>query len=360
MSMNLLASLSSTPTIGQLLSSRDNALNFVRLCLASLVIVAHTELSGLEQIPLTYTLGSLAVGGFFTISGFLIAGSRMNGNLTGFIWRRCVRIFPAFWGCLILTAFVFAPLLAFLEAERISWASAGSYVYSNLALWMTQGSIEETLTDAPYGPVWNGSLWTLFYEFCAYLAAGTLLSVAFIRKKPVFVLAAAFVGMTVLFQLADGLLSIDNDLFRNAVNLGIYFLAGMLFWSIRENTPSTWKIAVPCLLLVVVIYLLVPSGVPLNLAALPLAYVMLWLGGFLRTRIGAKNDYSYGVYVYAFPIQQMLAATGLAAMMGNYIYALVTWVLTFPLAVASWHYVEKPALKFSRLLDSSKLANVDR
>jgi peptidoglycan/LPS O-acetylase OafA/YrhL len=93
---------------------RANALNAIRLALALLVIVWHSfPLSGsqVKFAPLKQLLGETAVDSFFAISGFLILGSWLRNPQWGrYLAARVLRIFPAFWACLVITAFVLAPL----------------------------------------------------------------------------------------------------------------------------------------------------------------------------------------------------------------------------------------------------------
>ena len=49
----------------------------------------------------------MAIDGFFALSGFLIFGSYLNSPGTGrFVWRRCLRILPGFWVCLLVMTFL--------------------------------------------------------------------------------------------------------------------------------------------------------------------------------------------------------------------------------------------------------------
>ena len=97
-------------TIGKSYSGRHNSLNFLRLVLALLVVVSPTIVLGgygSESIFGKTTLGTMAVYGFFGISGFLIAGSAVHNDPGNYFWRRFLRIFPGFWVCLLVTAFFF-------------------------------------------------------------------------------------------------------------------------------------------------------------------------------------------------------------------------------------------------------------
>ena len=105
-------------TLGDALRGHSNALGVIRLALAALVIVDHAfPLGGFGPDPVwaltrrKTSLGLLAVGGFFAISGYLIAKSGMSGDIVQFIWRQFLRIFPAFWVVLLVTALIVAPIL---------------------------------------------------------------------------------------------------------------------------------------------------------------------------------------------------------------------------------------------------------
>jgi peptidoglycan/LPS O-acetylase OafA/YrhL len=103
-------SLIGDSTIEQSFSAKRNSLNFLRLILALAVLFSHSITLGMfgsESILGKTTLGTVAVFGFFGISGFLVAGSAARNNVGRYLWQRFLRIFPAFWICLLVTAFLF-------------------------------------------------------------------------------------------------------------------------------------------------------------------------------------------------------------------------------------------------------------
>ena len=79
--------------------------------------------------------------------------------------------------------------------------------------------------------------------------------------------------------------------------------------------------------------------------AIPFAYGLLWLGAVLPVRLGSVNDLSYGTYIYAFPVQQLLAVAGAHTVLGYWGFATVALLVTLVLAWLSWHLVEKPTLR---------------
>ena len=119
-----------------------NSLNFLRLSLATLVIVAHSAPlvgfnAGILGIPVPErigTLGEWAVNMFFCISGFLIAHSAQRGTISGYVKRRALRIFPGYWVSILFVVFLCAPIAVATghTAEPYSLKGAGGYIIHNL------------------------------------------------------------------------------------------------------------------------------------------------------------------------------------------------------------------------------------
>ncbi len=330
--------------MGARLDGRDNALNFLRLVLASAVIVGHAvHLGGIGPSRLLGISG-LAVDGFFAISGFLIAGSRMRLPMGEFILRRSLRILPGFWVCLVVTAFVLAPIGAVLAGDDLVWSSALDFVQRNFFLTMHQWGIDHTLVDVPAPGEWNGSLWTLEFEFAAYVVSGLLLTLAVVRRHVRLVLPLLLVGVLALQPLAHGPLDVTTNEYLRLLRLGGCFLAGMAFWAWRDKLPARTDLMVLSAVWVVVVYLAFGDYWFDVLQPIPLAYLLLALGARLPVRIGSVNDVSYGVYIYAHPVEQILVIVG-AAGLGVAGLATLTLLLTLPLAWASWLFVERPPMR---------------
>jgi peptidoglycan/LPS O-acetylase OafA/YrhL len=301
-------------------------------------------------------ISGVAVDGFFALSGFLIAGSRMRLPMNGFLVRRCLRILPGFWVCLIVVAFVFAPLAALIAGEGYVVGSALDYVRSNAALTQHQWTIDHTLVDVPYEGVWNGSLWTLEYEFAAYVAAGLLLGLAWVRRRPALVLMVLVAVVLIAQPLAHGPLEVTTNQYLFTLRLGGYFLTGMAAWCVRDRLPVRADVMAVAATSVVLVFFLVDGNWFDTLMTIPLTYILLALGARLRVRIGAVNDVSYGVYIYAFPVAQVLVVAG-AADLGVAGFSALVFILTLPVAWASWLLVERPCLRLAgRLTGSARVA----
>ncbi|TBN56914.1 acyltransferase [Glaciihabitans arcticus] len=326
---------------------RHNSLNALRLLLAALVIVSHSwPLSGNEPEPNLggANLGTWAVFGFFGISGFLIARSRLSGRPPVFFYRaRALRILPAFLVCLVVVAFVFAPLSLLLDpAATWNLSNALSFVLRNLALYppyLFQGGIAGTLTTTPFVELWNGPLWTLFWEACCYVAIGVLVSLV-PKARLGMVLVSAFAVLTVVaFAHRFALLTLP-ELLARPLPLFLAFIAGSLVLLYAGRILITPLFVGSALAIVVVAVLL---GIVPELGTLPLAYLLLVLGTALPLqKVGSRFDVSYGVYIYGWPVQQLiaLALPGLPLPL----FILLALAVTLPLAWLSCALVERPAL----------------
>lgn len=326
----------------QRIDRRRNSLNALRLFLAAVVIVSHAPKAVGEE-PLSpggLEIGGWAVAGFFAISGWLVTDSRLRLRLVDYFWHRALRIYPGFWACLAVTAFVLAPLTAALGDGRWSPLPAIRYVVANATLYVTEPIIGSTLDGAPNPSNWNLSLWTLAIEFLCYVGIGLLLSWGVARRRAA-VTVVAFVAASAAALAVDlGDLPVGGFV-QQSLRLGAYFLAGALLLRWRSVPFSAPGAAVS----VVALAALTVTGQMRVLGALPLAYLCLWLGRVLPLhRIGRRNDVSYGVYVYAYPVQLLLAVAGVAGWWQP-AYIAVTLALVLPLAWASWLLVERPALR---------------
>lgn len=332
---------STRDTLGARLSKRDNALNLVRLILASAVVLGHAwPLTGSDTQPPFEFVSGIAVNGFFAASGYLIAGSRVRLAFGSYLWRRVLRIFPGFLVCLLVISTVFGPLAALLEGNRYNWHSAFNFLYRNAFLQIQQWGIDGTLDTVPYKEAWNGSLWTLFFEFVAYVLIGVLLTGRWMRHVAIIVVPVVFLLVVFGRVTALGPLDVTTNLYLNGLRLGGYFLAGAVLYLIADRLTFRPRYILAAAAVYLVLW---HFGAAELFGQLPLAYLVLSIGAIGSTGLATRNDLSYGVYIYAFPIQQLLVLLGTAPW-GIIANTLLTLGITFLFAGASWFFIEKPAL----------------
>lgn len=341
------------PWFGAVLDPRNNSLNLIRLILALAVLVHHSwPLAGVPDEPKFAgdTLGGWAVAGFFGISGYLITSSRWSNRLGDYLVHRVARIMPAFLICLLTLVVVFAPigyvvahgnLQGYLSTEH----SPLNFLISNAGLKVNFYDIAATPANVPYPGAWNGSLWSLYYEFVCYLIIAGLGALAFVRKSP-WPLTAGFV-LSVLAQAnIEGINRLTNGNFDVVLLLRLlpFFLGGATVFIWKEKVGIHWIPGVASLAGAFVL----SSTVPLwggQASGVLVAYGVIWLSTVVsQPRLIARNDISYGVYIYAFAVQQLLAVFG-AHVWGLWWFTLAATVITIPLAVASWLLVERPVMR---------------
>jgi peptidoglycan/LPS O-acetylase OafA/YrhL len=345
-------------TLGEAFDPRHNSLNALRLGLALTVLFSHAwGIAGFGEGAVNGTAsGTMAVYGFFGISGFLITASAERNRAGRYLWQRALRILPAFWVSLVLTAFGLALVGWLVGGHSIHGYDQGSdspvlFVWRNLLLQTVQNTI--------HGTVWNGSMWTLFYEALCYLGLLALARVGALRHRAALLAVAAAAWTTQILitispKQAQTFNLTHNWIWMNIVKFAAIFLVGAVLWAYRDLIPDSGWLALGCTLLFAA-SLALPGTRPaflfrLNDIGAPLvAYPLLWLGCHLPLqRVGAKNDYSYGTYLYAFPITQLLVIAGASAF-GYIPFALIVLVCTAACAVGSWWAVERWALSLKHL-----------
>ena len=361
-------------TLGGALNSRNNSVNAIRLAFAGSIIVLHAITLGgyYEEMPKLIfheTVGTYMLAGFFVISGYMITASRLaSRNFGDYLWRRLLRIYPAWIASFTLVAVFLAPLSRIIQGKSLSgydWSSAAGYIYKNLLFVLKQFDIHGTIPkdSIPVDRVWNYSAWTLFFEFGLWMCIGILVLIA-----PKKLLNAGIISGLVVFTLikvydklgpdnssyttvnhgratgkVDGLMTLFEPLAR----LGIFFFAGAVLYIYRDKIKLSRLVFWIC---VVLSFVLAVVGYFHVFAALPWAYVIMYLGTSTRfSRVNFPNDYSYGTYIYAFPITQVLACINENHHMPIWVFCTLAVLCTAPVAYASWHLVEKPAMSLKRL-----------
>lgn len=341
-----------SPTINDSILRNKNSLNFLRLVLSIFVIIGHAFPLVLKTNSAFESFADIAVNLFFCISGYLILASAQRGNVLSYLWRRFLRIFPGLWVALLFVAFIASPIAFALNHGEGSWSIrlALEYFFKNSDLINLQWGVGNSPTGVPLSGAWNGSLWTLHFEFLAYLLLIPLAFFPWIKKYQRFTVTACFILSLGMHPLLSNI-EANTNYYWHLARLIPLFLAGSVLYvwgnKIRVNSTATFI----CIVITAVSQFVLPE-VLLPYTQLFFTYAVLGLASILNIYWGYRNDLSYGVYVYAFPIQQLLLILGTASA-GLLINIFATAILSMGLAYLSWNFVEKPALKLKNIAPSA-------
>lgn len=295
---------------------------------------------------------SVGVDGFFAASGFLITSSWLSRpRVRDYLVARALRILPGFYVCLVVTAFVIAPLGVAIQGgsagKLLMSAAPFEYVLENSAVAYVHLDVGGTPSGIPVSGAWNGSLWSLIWEVMCYLAVAVIGTAGLANRRWVSpaILTVAVVAAMLLPPLSfSETWTIPQLVVRSAIT----FAAGALLYQFKDIIPARWSLVGVSLVIVFAAGLLPDYRV---IAAVPLAYIVIVSGALTRgTRWNLRTDLSFGMYIYAFPVQQLLAIGGFADL-NPLLFYVVSTVATLPLAAISWFVVEKRAMSLkSRLL----------
>jgi peptidoglycan/LPS O-acetylase OafA/YrhL len=268
----------------------------------------------------------------------------MRLGLGQFAVRRMLRIYPGLLVCLAVVAFVFAPLTALGTGVPFHLSLAARFVWSNATTVLSHQVIGNELNRAPYPGSWDGPLWTLQHELTCYAVIGLVLCWGLARRDVTRTMVAVLTVVTA-FNVASALIGVvPGPAVINFLRLAAYFAAGSLLWSLGERIRvNRWTVAGS----VFALSAFAAAGVVDLWGALPLAYLVLAFGAWCPIRWGVDRDLSYGVYVYGWPVQQMLVLVGIARF-GPVVFIGAAIALVVPLAWLSWLLVEHPALRLAR------------
>ncbi len=358
----------SAMNIGKVFERGRNSFSSLRLGLACAVVFSHAYyLANFGMDPLErltgLRIGNVAVDGFFALSGMLVTASLLrNAAIGNFIRHRLARLMPGFWACLVVCAFVLAPLTIVADfgwRDLLSITTLRSlmgYVWKNAGLFIAQPELERVLSGLDYRRI-NPSLWTLAPEACCYAGLAVAATFGLLTKTwrrwtiPVVIVAGLFSASPLAGSIKVGL----GEAPQRLVEMGLHFLVGVATVLFLGRLRVTRAIALAFVgAYVVCVY--VPSlhflrSLWLAPALAALAYVIPLHGR------GDRTDLSYGIYLYGSALQQVLVWAGWAGG-GPLIFFALSLSGTLPLAWLSWTAIEKPALnrlKEQRLASQAEL-----
>jgi len=335
---------------------RDNNINTLRFLGALFVLVGHAFIlcngRGGPYDPITelikpYTafharLPGLGVAMFFALSGYLVTRSFENRpHLLAYLEARVLRIYPALWVTLLLTVFVLGPAVTSLElAEYFSHSGTWRYLGVNALLFPEiYYPLPGVFLDNPQSGGVNGSLWTLPVEIRMYVIVACMGVLGLLKRRAVFNLVGVL--MVIWYVVSP-----DQFFLLHRVTherLGLYFLIGALFYVNRDLLQFHWLGLVLFGLLCFAAF-----GTPFYnpVFALAFSYLVFYVAFHPTSRLpdlAGRGDFSYGLYLYAFPATQLLIY--LFGPSSPWLITAGTFLLAMLFAIGSWYFVEEPCLR---------------
>lgn len=331
----------------------NNSFGLVRLLAACSVVVSHAWLvtGGSDVLePLRsetgYTLGWHAVSLFFALSGLLVVGSlHHTKSVKQFIWARFLRIYPAL---LTVTVITFAASVVYFETFIWQWSAVFEYFMKNATLFGEKAILPGLFENNPIPDEINAPLWTLKYEVIAYIS---VVCVSIVSWRFPRVMSFKLMAITIVSTTALGTLSFDvpedygriEHLFRFLFS----FFLGVTVWLFRDKI---YLRGVDLAILTVINFGLISFDIHL------IAVQIIWLsycGLFFSihtygwiSRFTDKQDYSYGIYIIGYPIQQ--AMVSYSGIVDPWLNVAMSLPVAFCLAASSWNLIEKPSLKLKK------------
>lgn len=336
-----------------------NNFDFLRVIFALTIAIVHfialSEISSIQSYR-AYFNSRLAIDGFFIISGFLIAKSySKSSSLKNYILKRVKRIFPAYFILIFICAFFLSLLSTYSFENYFLSPQFWKYLLANLTF---QNYFEPCLpgvfTNQTVCAV-NGALWTIKLEEAFYLLLPIFYWLIHSKKINIYFLSILIYLFSVIYY--SYFLSID--MYRIAKQLPgamAFFVTGIILFNNFSYFHKNKKIIIlPSLLIFLLehyifeIQILKPMA--FGIIVFYIAYNFKFLNNF-----GKYGDFTYGIYIYHFPIIQIFTFIGFYETYNLGITSLTTIFLVLLLAIISWHYIELPFLSKNRKLRQKKLS----
>ena len=333
--------------------SHTNNFDALRIVAAFAVLYSHQfSLTGRPEPSFfgMHSWGGIAVIVFFVISGFLVTGSWYNDpSVLRFSARRALRLWPALTAVVVLTAYGLGAWVTTLPLEEY-WKSRATLDYLNTIRMQIHYVLPGVFEHNPYARGVNGSLWTIPLEVRCYVVLAIAGLLRLMRWRTVWL---ACIALYMAWFLAKGSADVTGHIHYGR-ELSAFFLMGSALFVLREyweRRPLAWLLGLGA-----GAALLWTLGWRFTATLVFIPLLVLYVGTRstpVIRRFGRFGDPSYGAYLLAFPVQQTVVQFLYPQLDFAATLALST-LITFVLAYASWHVIEKPALRLKPRRSPSK------
>jgi peptidoglycan/LPS O-acetylase OafA/YrhL len=359
----------------------SNNFDLLRLLAAVLVLFSHSfdlidKPEPFPSLGKNMNWGFVGLLVFFSISGFLVSRSwTRNPRVAPFVVKRALRLMPALIVALLLSALVLGPAVTTRTPESYFQDQGTKEYVLNNALLQTTYRLPGVFTHNAYPVAVNGSLWTLPLEVKAYVLVLLLGLIGLLTRRRWLMGVVAVIAVLACVDSVRNAVPEGNHLLASLVNIQadselvaeaklgaatIYadmfatFTIGAALFALRRWVTLRWELALGAV--VAWCATLALGGSAPEVGAVVLApYLVLFLAYGTHNLVRLPEwwgDYSYGTYIYGFPVQQTISFLALPAT-GWLMFGL-SLPITMLLAVPSWHLIERPALEMKRRLTGSE------
>lgn len=351
------------PTIADAMARPSNGFAAVRLALALAVVVSHAfsvTTGRVEAEPLHawtgFTLGEHAVNGFFAISGFLVTMSFVRRGARDYAAARALRIVPGLVAAVLVVALAVGPAMTtsglrdYLHAPELR-----VFLLRTLTTLKSTAPLPGLFQENPLRFA-MGTVWTLKYEVFCYVAVLLAGAAGLLRGRgPSLVVAAGLFAALLVTNLFLPNASLGTT---TTLRLAFVFAAGAVLHQWRDAVRLSW-LAAAALAGLAALAARTPAYPALLYGASAYGVLVMSLCPSLaRPVLDLREDLSYGVYLYGWPIQQTLRALYPGA--GSLVLLLVSLPLSLGVAALSWRLVERPALRLkARAMGPATLRTIE-
>ena len=324
---------------------RQNNFDLLRLIFASVVVLYHCHDLSLNTtyswIPFVAS-SRLAVEGFFAMSGFLIVGSfDQNPAMIVYFQKRARRLLPAYWAALIFTL-ILALVWSSLSPEALLRSpSTWKYILADLTfLNFLHPTLPGLFTHNPAMPAVNGALWTIKVEIMFYLLVPAI--VVCCRRLgrwqtlgAIYLISITFRALCSHLNRPSLSIQLPGQLCFFAVGALVYFYYPLF----RKHRIWMWLIAIISYSLSLYLGWIIFRAVGVALGVMCLGLLLPYRRGLTK-----YGDFSYGTYVFHFPVIQIFVSLGIVSAFPNMALGLILFTVGL-IATASWNFIEKPFLR---------------
>ena len=350
---------------------QQNNFDLLRFLLASSVIICHCYAIyfGWEQFVKNepfmiwsegrISIGSAAVNFFFVISGFLIVRSfESSSNFWQYIKKRILRIYPGFIVVFVLSFLIFGPIGHMKEINVAGYQNFLKTIplkRETVNMLSLQSPLENRyFTHLPQSGL-NNSLWTIQYEFFCYLILPLLAWLGVTRQKRLLLTFLLISYLVYCLQTFGYFFPFKQSLSGGIIGnpyyfprFFTYFLCGSCVYTFRNQIPRNAWLAVAALILFLLSFKLNLIDLIWPVSGTYLLFYVAYHHKFIFPKFAKYGDFSYGIYLYGWPLQQLVMLW-----FGKHLNVYTFFAIVFPVvlifAIISWKLVESPSLKLKKI-----------